>query len=547
MAEIGRRDFLAGALAVGSMGAAAALVGCSPDNTNDSGGAASSASTEGPEEASYSITETKDVDIVVVGAGNSGMTAAVEAAEQGATVLLLEKLSALGGNGNFTYGPSGFNTKYSKAAGVTYDYRDAVIEDQRMFNYIPNIHYYIDMAEASSDNIDWVADHGVPISHVVDNYKGGNPTAHYWGEDGGVVDPVKGRLGSGTIFISGMQVAAEAAGVEILTSTPAVDIIMNGEEVAGVIAQRENGDCIQVNTTTAVILATGGIAGNPELMKKVGRADDVVTTYTFTPGTTGDGYLFAMKAGAFDTSSNIGFIEQPAFAEMGYAEDKAREQDLGAEYFPNANDAHPVWNILKLGKCIWVNENGERFADESVAKPDGGVAGWATNAFVSQRKSFAIIDKAITDMLGQDCMDLMLGANEHNTKFQADTLEELALQMDIDPQKLQETISRYNELCASGKDVDFGKYEEGLIPIGDGPYFATQLGTSPLCSIGGVRVNRNMQAVDVNWIPIKGLYVIGVDSFSFYTQMYYFQLPGSAVAFELHSGLVAARHATSAQ
>ena len=79
--------------------------------------------------------------------------------------------------------------------------------------------------------------------------------------------------------------------------------------------------------------------------------------------------------------------------------------------------------------------------------------------------------------------------------------------------------------------------------IGEGPYFATQLGVSPLCSTGGVRVNRQMQACDVDWNPIEGLYVLGVASFPFYTQMYYFQQPGSAVAFEVHWGLVAARHA----
>ena len=76
--------------------------------------------------------------------------------------------------------------------------------------------------------------------------------------------------------------------------------------------------------------------------------------------------------------------------------------------------------------------------------------------------------------------------------------------------------------------------------IGEGPYFCTQLGVSPPCSIGGVLVNRQMRACDVNRDVIPGLYVIGVDSFAFYTQMYYFQLSGSAVAFELRSGLVAA-------
>lgn len=88
-------------------------------------------------------------------------------------------------------------------------------------------------------------------------------------------------------------------------------------------------------------------------------------------------------SGAFDTSRTIGFIEQPAFVEMGLAEQRAHEQGFDANYRPNSNDNHPIWNILKQGKCIWVNECGERFADESVARPEGGVAGWAANAFLS--------------------------------------------------------------------------------------------------------------------------------------------------------------------
>lgn len=544
MHTLNRRNFLKGALATGVLGAAGVLGGCAAggQGSADGGNQANAAGQADNAASTYDIAETRDVDVVVVGSGNAGMAAAVEAAELGAVTVLLEKEAILGGNGNHTYGPSGFDTKYSRAAGITYDWREAVVEDQRMFNYIPNIRYYIDMAEASSDNIDWVAEHGVPISSVVDNYKGGNPTMHYWGEDGGTIDPVHGRVGSGTVYIAGMQATAESLGVEILTNTPAVDIVMDGADVAGVVAQDSKGNYIQFNAK-AVMLGTGGICGNPELMAKVGRADDVVSPYTFSPGTTGDGYTFSMKAGAFDTIGSLGFIEQPAFAEMGLAEQKAREQNLDSSYSPNRNDEHPVWNILKMGTCLWVNEEGERFADESAAKPEGGVAGWATAAIMSQKKGFAIIDKAITDMLGQDCMDLMLSANEHNTKFQADTLEDLAKAMDIDYATLQATVDRYNEMCAAGEDVDFGKYAEGLVPIGEGPYFATQLGVTPLCSIGGVRVNRQMQAADVDWNPIKGLYVIGVDSFPFYTQMYYFQLPGSAVAYELHSGLVAARHA----
>lgn len=526
--NVSRRSFLgaAGAVAAGSA-LAMPLVGVAA---------------EAPEEG-YEISEELDCDVVVAGAGISGLAAAVEAANKGASVILLEKLGTVGGNGNITCGPSGFDTKYSKAAGVEYDWREAVIEDQRMFNYIPNIQYYIDMAKASSDNIDWCVEQGVVISDVVDDYKGGNDTMHYWGADGGHIKEDGSRISNGTEYTFPMEKRATDLGVRIMYSTPAVDLVMDGPAVAGVIAQAEDGSYLQINAK-GVILATGGICANDELMAKIGRVDTTVSTYTFCKGCTGDGYLLAAKAGAFDMLGRVGFIEQPAFAEMGAFEEYVRTNDLDPNLRPNKNDGHPVWNILKQGKCIWVNELGERFADESAGKPEGGVAGWATGAIVSQRKAYAICDANISqNILGQESIDIMLeNANNFGTKFQADTLEELAAQLGIDPAALQATIDRYNEVVASGVDTDFGKWEEGLVAIGEGPYFATQLAVSPLCSIGGVRVDRQMRACDVDWNPVEGLYVVGVDSFPFYTQMYYYQLPGSACAFELHSGLTAARH-----
>jgi fumarate reductase flavoprotein subunit len=535
MKGIDRRDFLKGALVAGAASTVGVLAGCSPQAPKQDAETPSDSSGE----KSYDISETRDVDVVVVGSGISGLAAAVESAELGARTLLLEKESVLGGNGGFTYGPSGFNTRYSRAAGVEFDYHDAVKEEQQLFNYIPNVRYYIDMAEASSDNIDWVAEHGVAFLDVVDNYKGGNPTAHYWA---GESDPALGRIGYGGNYVSGMQAAAEAAGVEILLGSPAVDVVMDGSDVVGVIAQQGENTYLQVNAK-AVIIGTGGWCANRELLSTKGRGDEVIYAYTFNQGMTGDGWALAMKAGAFDTSDRIGFIEQPAFAEMGLAESKANIAGASSDYYPNRNDNHPVWNILKMGKCIWVNEEGERFADESCGRPEGGVAGWATCAITSQRRSYAVIDKALIDMLGKDCMDFLMSANEHNTKFQADTIEELAASANINVEGLKAAIERYNGFCEQGADIDFGKHAEALVPLGEGPYFATQLGVTSLCSIGGVRITRQMQAADKDWNPIKGLYVIGVDSFPFYTQMYYFQLPGSACAFELHSGLVAARHA----
>ena len=527
-----RRSFVTGAAA----GAAGVLAGAT---------AFAAKAQETGEPQAYDISETIDVDVVVVGAGISGFAAAVESAELGAKVLLLEKLSTLGGDGNYTFGPSGFDTRYSKAAGIEFDYREACIEEQHRFNFIPNARYYLDMAAASSDNIDWCVDHGAVISSIVDNFKGGHPTAHYWGEHGGEVDPVIGRSGYGYVYTEAMTASCEKLGVEIRTETPAIDIVMDGKAVVGVIAQNAAGEFIQVNAK-AVILGTGGICGSKELMARLGRANEVLYPWTFCPGCTGDGYTLSMKAGAFDNFSYVGIIEQPCFAEMGLAEAKARDEGLGMEYFPNRNDNHPIYNIIKYGKCIWVNEQGERFCDEACAHPDGGVATWATAAFCSQVKAFAFFDAFVADeLLGKECMDFLMGANEHNTKFTGETIEEIAEAMGVPADKLQATIDRYNAMVAEGKDSDFGKREDALLPIGDGPYYATYMCSTPTASFGGVRITRNMQAADGDWNPIPGLYVVGCDSFPFYTQIYYYQLPGGGVAFELHSGLTAARHAVA--
>ena len=136
---VDRRGFVAGTVATCALGAAAVK----------------SAGAEQVDEGSREIAETFECDIVIAGGGLSGLAAAVRASDDGASVIVLEKLGILGGNGSYTDGPSGFDTRWSRAAGIDYDYRDAAIEDQHMFNFIPNIHYYLDMAKASSDNLEF--------------------------------------------------------------------------------------------------------------------------------------------------------------------------------------------------------------------------------------------------------------------------------------------------------------------------------------------------------------------------------------------------------
>lgn len=331
-----------------------------------------------------------------------------------------------------------------------------------------------------------------------------------------------------------MSKAADAAGVQTLTSTPAVDLVMDGGVACGVVAQQEDGSYLQVNAK-AVILATGGSEGNEEMRLAHGRGDELTSFYCGGAGETGDGLRMAVKAGALDTTYAAGFVDQPFLSEMC----NSAEWNFSADSNPLRDDDHPIWDIVKNGNALWVNE--------AAGNPETGLATWAVETIVAQERRFVLIDEERAQRLGQDSVDILFNNNAHGTKFKADTLEELAQEMGFDPQTLSENVERYNDICASGEDTDFGKCSDMLNPIGDGPYYAFRLSAIDMCSVGGIRVNRDMQRADATWNVIPGLYAIGVDSMPIYPSMYYFNMPGSGIAFEIHSGLVAARNAAAAR
>ena len=182
--NLSRRSFLQGAGATAAVVATAGmLAGCSANSSE--GNADSSAA--GASAVAYEPAENMDVDIVVVGAGSSGVAAAVQAAELGATTLLLEKNTKCGGNGQLTEGMFALNSQMQKDLGVGDDvtFRQIIAAEQEFFNYRINALLWKDMVSASGDDIDWMASHGVKFSGVVDDYHGlGKFDCFHWFEDG---------------------------------------------------------------------------------------------------------------------------------------------------------------------------------------------------------------------------------------------------------------------------------------------------------------------------------------------------------------------------
>ena len=167
--NVTRRRFLQGAgMTAASIAAVSMLGGCSAKGNTEADTAAQN------QVATYEPSETMDVDIVVVGSGSSGVAAAVQAAELGAKTLLLEKSTQTGGNGRLTEGMFAINSQMQKQLGVGdgVTFTDIIAAEQEFFNYRINNLLWKDMVDASGDNIDWMASHGVKFSGVVDDYHG---------------------------------------------------------------------------------------------------------------------------------------------------------------------------------------------------------------------------------------------------------------------------------------------------------------------------------------------------------------------------------------
>ena len=127
--------------------------------------------------------------------------------------------------------------------------------------------------------------------------------------------------------------------------------------------------------------------------------------------------------------------------------------------------------------------------------------------------------------------------------FKADTLEELAKQMNIDPAALRSTVERYNELCAQGEDTDLGKKAELLLPVKNGPFYGVKNHIVLYSVLGGVKTNNNMQVLDAQGNPIAGLYAAGdMAARDLYGELY---IGASAVASALTMGRVAGLHAAN--
>lgn len=560
--SINRRSFITGMLATGAALGAGALVGCGgqPQAAQGSAGG-SSASTAGedwtappaPIEESE-IAETIEADIVIVGAGTSGIPAALTAVEEGAKTVLLEKGDTFFAAPNWF---AGIGSRYQNELGLTFDRNEIVNDlmwyanhraDQRLINL-----WYDNSGEA----IDWYGDEleesgTLEFAVETDNKDTGGkhaspPVAHV-----PVEKPFKemqpNKMGT-RLTHPVLLDKAVSLGLDLRYKTPAVQLVKEGDRVTGVIAKNEAGDYVRFTASKGVVLASGGYSGNRYLMEKLNPNQS--QNLTSSPQDNGgDGFKMGVWAGG----------------------------DYGRCAWVMSSDRSIEGGGWTPGSQPWlrVNKFGERFCNEDAPYDFGANAGamnpgndwwniFDANYWDAMTKYHTTICSRMVPAPGAVCTTLvptdadnfyemyMAPQLESGNMVQADSLDELATKMqekspDITAEALKKTLDRYNELCEKGVDDDFGKIGFRMVGVTEPPYYAMHMitGETGLAALDGLRVNTNLEVIDSEGNAIRGLYAVGNDQGGFYGMSYPWYYGGLHAGKNLTFARLAVKNALSA-
>lgn len=482
-----------------------------------SGGQTSAGQTSNTQTATTTPSASKlDADVVVIGAGASGVSAAISAADQGAKVILVEKTGVIGGASNLSWAGKFVDSSAAIEAGVQSD------QEKMIADWIKDGHWRVDSSAIrqyvtrSGETYDWLKDRG----YVTGFMNFGGEQFHLLPDYGTREETLKRMLAD----------SVEAGGGQILMQTTANHLITdeNGA-VVGVRAEQKDGTLLDI-TAKSVVIATGGYAANAEMVKEHFGFEGINGGLRQNIG---EGLKMAWEAGA-KIPDNMG-------GQMLHQTLARATADLRKE-FEGFQASYPMM-LTYIPTLMNVNASGARFRDEAFTLT--AVAAANSSAFngpyhlviVSKSQIDALMEQGLNgikapgmpgmppefylDFADQftidnpwtDAYTVFDKMVENGHGFKGNTIEELARNAGMDEAVFAEAFQQYQEACSTGKDSAFGKTSEFLLSYGnEGPYYAIIAEINNLGSIGGLLVNTGFQVLDDSRIPIKGLYAVGAES-----------------------------------
>ncbi len=461
------------------------------------------------------IKKNVNAEVVVVGAGIAGLSAAISAAEAGAKTVLLEKTATVQARGHDN---AFIGSRLQEKLGIQINKDEIILNLMRHGANKPDQRLIRMWAEGSGKTADWLMDmtDAAGLEVMINHYP--PPPAFNNAREYYPQYPVTHHYHNEHPVAKCLLDNALKKGVVTYFKTRAKQLlrIMN-DRVAGVIAQNADGDHLQFNAAKAVILCTGDYSNNAEMMAKYCPQSSYLESMIRT--STGDGHMMAMWIGAvMEPGPHIPMIHGPA-------------------------------GPLLSSAFLQVNLLGERFQNEDVPIQSN------VNAVERQpgKAAWQVFDSKYPEelpYLGIGLGKIIIATEKIREKvaraaIMADSIEELAMKMKMPVEAFKATVKRYNELARMGRDLDFGKRPDRLFPIDKPPYYAGKGGYDLLAVLGGLNINWKLQPLDKDWEVIPGIYLAGNTMGNRFAVDYPTMCPGLSHGMAIHFGRIAGLNAAS--
>ena len=469
---------------------------------------------EGGEDTEGAVLADSEVDVLVIGGGGAGLSAALSASQGGASVILVEKLSALGGN-TFRCGGA-FNTadperqkdiqmtealssaveKVLAHEDVSEDHAKLKAEVQKQWDeykasgstalfdtpewhalqsidagdYEGNVELVRTLTSNTLDTLNWLTDNGVEWTDQVSTVVGA-----LWNRSHQTPN------NSGADIIAALEQNATASGVEIYLDTKAEELIVEDGRVAGAVITNSAGDKVTVKAGKGVIMATGGFSANVEMRVKYNKQWEDIGESLATnnsPGATGDGIVMGEAVGA--NLVGMGWIQlMPLNGVSGG----------GISGYVNSS--------------LYCNKEGKRFVAEDQRRDVLAAAVLAQ----TDKLFYIVCDQKEAELRGLT-PEVLSNMGDNGLLYSGETIAELAENMGVPADALEQTVKEFNEAVKADKPDEFGRTTwENTIETG--PFYAPSFSPAVHHTMGGLEINGNAEVINTDGEVIPGFYAAG--------------------------------------
>lgn len=480
-------------------------------------------------------------DVAIIGAGPAGLAAAVEVSSRGLNAAVFDKRNKTGGLRNGGIGPFAVESALQEQSFVD-------LSKEQAFNYMMEFTHWTtdarlvsEFINLSADTIDWLSGMGVEFQSVTAYYKGGKQTQHNFDHKARNIAQV-------------LTEEAQRLGVEFYLETTVQSLTEKDGAVVGLTAVDCRGEAVAVDAK-AVVVASGGFSGDPELVQKAGYTMGKDIKYTFDMSETcGDGLrmiwavggqkapmmmdtyvgLTSGYGGPLGTAPALACLRQPVNLMVNQKGQRFMREDLCTNPGYTGNAVHHQYG--GCGISILDETMYQEYQEQQRLHPSGPPKTESDPEHPREPEPFERFDGIPMDQIIQEarqegCADF----------FMADSLEDFARQAELPLETLKETIEEYNSMCEKRADTIFYKASKYLHPICGPKYYGARFFCDTYGGLGGVRINHKAQVLNNAEDPIPGLYCAGNDANTIYGNSYPFYLCGNTSSFALNTGRMAGK------